>query len=189
MPAPDLKRWAADRLALFAAVAVVELGLIWHGATPLMDPEPAAGLPAPMLPPGLPAKTVAPKPIQTPVGAILSRPLFRPCRAPPHAASPAPAAAATPPRLTGLVIADGERRAIFAGLDGQRPSVVGEGGKVGPFTITSIRPGEIELAGPAGVHRLHLASDAGVRSQFAYRIPIAWPIDPARREAETETDQ
>lgn len=188
MPAADLKRWAANRLALFGAVAVVEFGLIWHGATPLMDAEAAAGLPAPVIPPGLPAKSAAPKPVEARVGAILSRPLFILDRAPPHAASPAPAAA-IPPRLTALIIAAGERRAIFAGPDGQRPFVVGEGGKVGPFTVTSIRPGEIELAGPAGVHRLHLAADAGLRSQFAYQIPIASPIDPARREAETETDQ
>jgi len=93
------------------------------------------------------------------------------------------------PRLAGLVITGHARRAIFASLDGQRPVVVSEGGQLGPFTVTAIQPGEVELTGPAGAHRLRPLSDAGLRSQFASKAAVLALIDPVRRELETESDQ
>ncbi len=189
MRMPDFSHWLAGRLMLFGAVALVELASIWRSATPLMQADAMLSTPVPSIMPDAPRPRPLPQGAQPRTDAMLARPLFMAGRAPPDAAAPAPATPAIPPRLTGLVIAQGERWAIFTGPDNRRPTTVAEGGALGPFTVTSIKPNEVELAGPQGVHRLRLAADADLRSRFATHYPVVALIDPVRREAETETDQ
>ena len=185
----DLGYRLASPFAVFGAIALLEIGLIWRSTAPPMDiaapPEP----PAPLILSRQLKTAASPEAVQERVDVILARPLFTSGRNPSPDKPPEPAPSATPPRLTGLVIAPGERRAIFAGSDGHRAIVVGEGGAVGPFTVTSIKRGEVELAGPLGVQRLRLSSDVGLRSQSAQRASVIALIDPAQREAETESDQ
>lgn len=189
MPAFDLKHWLAHRLAVFAGVALLELGCILRAAAPLEDAEP---MPLQAAHPALLSRHTdqdAPKLPQAHLDAMLARPLFTPGRAPRRPEQPSPAAPPTPPRLAGLVIAGGERRAIFASPDGRRPIVVREGTQLGPFNVTAIHPAEVELTGPSGVRRLRPSSDAGLRSQFASKVAVVALIDPVRRELETESNQ
>jgi len=180
------------RLAMVAAFALLELGCILQGIAPLADadaaPEPFQ-VPGPAVSSGKPVEQASPELMQARVSTMQARPLFMPGRVPSHPEPPLAAEPARPPRLAGLVITQGMRRAIFAAPDGQKPSVAAEGDQLGPFTVTAIKASEALLTGPSGLYTLHPSSDAGVRSQVAYNDPIVPLIDPIHREAETESDQ
>ncbi len=92
------------------------------------------------------------------------------------------------PRLTGLVVVEQRRWVIFAGPDG-KSVVLGEGGRLGPFTVVAVRADRVELAGPPGIRTLHPSGDPTLRPKPANRPPILALIGPERREAETESDQ
>ncbi len=86
------------------------------------------------------------------IATSLARPLFAPDRRPPAAGTVA-ATSGGPhlPRLAGTLVSTEGHRAIFAAeADGGRPLVVDEGGRVGPWTVRSIAPGEVMLSGPDG---------------------------------------
>lgn len=176
-------------LAMFAAVALLELACILQGAAPLVDADAAPEPPGPVVSSGTPTQQVSPELMQVRVSALEARPLFMPGRVPYHPEPPRPPEPAPPPRLTGLVVMQGVRRAIFAAPDGQKPTAVAEGGRLGLFTVTAITASEVQLTGPAGVYTLHPSSDAGLRLRFALNDRIVPLIDPIRREAETESDQ
>jgi hypothetical protein len=120
-----------------------------------------------------PARTVAggaPVDRQAPAGAVtdrlqrwvatsLARPLFNVDRRPVASTEARPNAAATLPRLSGIMITQGGRHAIFAATGGGKPQVVVEGGTVGGNVVQSITVEEVVLIGPDGPHRLHLAFD------------------------------
>ena len=92
---------------------------------------------------------------------VLARPLFSPTRRPPPvAAGPAaaPEAAAVLPRMTGVLVTPTLRRAIFAGPDGTS-LVVPEGGRLGAFTVVSVRPGQAVVSGPDGQRTVSPAFD------------------------------
>ena len=189
MPAFDLEHWLAHRLAVFVGIALLGLGCILRAAAPLADAE---LMPVQSHHPALLSRHMdhnAPKLPQAHLDAMLSRPLFTPGRAPRRPEQPSLAEPATPPRLAGLVIDGGERRAIFVASIGERPIVVREGTQIGPFTVTAIHSAEVELTGPFGMRRLRPSSDSGLRSQFAFKAAIVALIDPVRRELETESNQ
>lgn len=91
----------------------------------------------------------------------LARPLFNADRRPVAAAAGSNAADALP-RLSGIMITQAGRRAIFAATGAGKPLVVVEGGTVGGNLVQSITLGEVVLIGPDGPHRLHLAFDREV---------------------------
>lgn len=172
----------AKPLALLA-VFWLELGCILHG---LARVSVAEGEPPPL--PAAP-RIAAPERVPVPTEAMLARPLFTPGRVPfrvDHALAPEPAA--VPPRLTGLVVAERRGRAIFAGPDG-KPVVLGEGGRLGPFTVVAVRPDGVDLSGPPGLRTLRPSSDAALRPEAVYKPAVLALIDPDRRELETENDQ
>ena len=121
--------------------------------------------PIPRFAPAPPSRTAAPlvpeEDRQAFVDAILARPLFaasrRPADAP--AAGPAPVAASLP-RLAGVLVHGDSRSAIFAATGSGRPAVVGEGGRVGGYTVQSIEAGQVTLAGPGGKEVLRPVFDA-----------------------------
>jgi len=93
--------------------------------------------------------------------ASLARPLFVPDRRPIAApAAAGPAATATMPRLSGIMITPAGSRAIFGASGGGKPVVVAEGGSVGGYLVQSISIGEVVLIGPDGRHSLHPSFDA-----------------------------
>lgn len=108
------------------------------------------------LPPGrVPAASGA---IGTPAGeiaawqaVILGRPLFAEDRRPPPAAGNAGLA-----RLAAIIIAGGNRCAIFAPAGG-KPQIVPEGGAIGGYRLSRIGPDWVALDGAAGRLLLHPA--------------------------------
>lgn len=110
----------------------------------------------------------------------LRRPLFSPDRRPPPPAAVAVAAGprAEPvavPRLTGIILSSGSRSAIFAG--DPAPVVAQEGGRVGTFTVRSIGPGQVVLAGPDGNHLLRPSfSNAPAATRPAAPPPPGGPL-------------
>ena len=99
----------------------------------------------------------------------LARPLFNADRRPVAAAAGSNAADALP-RLSGIMITQAGRRAIFAATGAGKPQVVVEGDTVGGNLVQSITLGEVVLIGPDGPHRLHLAFDQA--------LPGATPAPP-----------
>ena len=171
------------KLPALLAVLVLEAAWVLHGLAGLAEVEGAPPLP---VPPAVVARPAAPQRTPVNVEAMLARPLFTPDRAPfRRDRAPAPVLAA-PPRLTGLIVAERHGKAIFAGPDG-KPIVLGEGGRLGPFTVMAVRPDGVELDGPPGVRMIRPSRDAG--SPPAHKLPILALIDAERREAETESDQ
>ena len=172
----------AKPLALLA-VSLLELGCILQGLT-----RPAVVEGTPPLPQAATPQVTAAGRAPVRIEAMLARPLFTPGRALHHGdRAPAPEQA-TPPRLTGLMIVEQRGQAIFAGPNG-KPVVLGEGGRLGPFTVVAVRPDGVELAGPPGLRTLRPSSDAALRSRSASQPSVLALIDPDRREAETENDQ
>jgi hypothetical protein len=128
-------------------------------------PPPAAATPATPPPAGDDAEDALGELVQT----VLARPLFSPGRrpAPPMAAaaSDAPAAAAGQedlPRLSGVIVAPGGRRAIFAPAEGH-PLVVPEGASIGRFVVHSIAPGQVTLSDTERQHVLRPSHAKGTK--------------------------
>lgn len=82
---------------------------------------------------------------------LLARPLFSPSRRP---AGDGGSAMAGLPRLTGVLVSDSGRVAVFAGEGSGRGAAVREGGTLGAFTVRGIAPGEVTVEGPDGVRTL-----------------------------------
>ncbi len=131
--------------------------------------------PAPRPAPTLPSRAAAPpseEDRQELVDGILARPLFATTRRPADAPAAGPAAPpASLPRLAGILVHGGSRSAIFAATGNGRPAVVGEGGRVGGYTVQAIEAGQVTLAGPSGPQVLRPAFDA--------RAPGAIPLGAA----------
>jgi hypothetical protein len=87
------------------------------------------------------------------VSAILARPLFNATRRPPPTTEISSNFELGGARLTGIVIAPGERLAIFD-IKGSKPVVLNEGETVSGWRVDSIAPSEVSLVGPAGVKTL-----------------------------------
>ncbi len=78
---------------------------------------------------------------------ILARPIFSQDRRPPAVAD---SNAVQPlPRLTAIVIAAGNRRAIFS-EPGEKPLLAGPGGEVGAYRLQAITAGSVALLRPDG---------------------------------------
>jgi hypothetical protein len=129
--------------ALLAAGLALELAQPAVPAVPPAAPPPAAAAPA--------AASPDEDALDALVQTILARPVLHPSRRPPDAAEDGPS---TPvddalPRLTGVLVSPEGRRAIFAPGPG-RAILLGEGDSLGGYTITSIAPHEVTLAGSQG---------------------------------------
>jgi hypothetical protein len=90
------------------------------------------------------------------VAAILARPLFRSDRkpAPGDTRGMTSGAPADLPRLTGILMTDNERRAIFQPAGKERPIVVVEGETVGNWRVDQIAVDAVILSGPGGTRRI-----------------------------------
>lgn len=96
------------------------------------------------------------------VTIALARPLFSPNRRP--AADLAGAVGGSPaglPRLAGIVVGPLGRSAIFA-VDGGKPIVVQEGGRVAAYLVKSIEAEEVRLLGPDGARVLSPSFEHGM---------------------------
>jgi hypothetical protein len=109
--------------------------------------------------------------------AILARPLFRPDRHPfpvndQDAASTAPIDL---PRLTGILMSDDLRRAIFAPDGADKAIVVAEGENVGDWRVQEIAADSVTMVGPDGTRRL--------RPKFAANLVPTTPGTPGTPDA------
>jgi hypothetical protein len=87
------------------------------------------------------------------VDAILARPLFSIGRRPPKIAAAHNASAQQDiPRLSGIMIAAGFKRAIFAPDGGGKPLVLTEGESLADTSIRAIEPGAVVLASGEVLH-------------------------------------
>lgn len=77
----------------------------------------------------------------------LARPLFRADRRPVPASGKGPDKSL--PRLSAIIVARGDRRAIFAGHGG-KSLILAEGGRIGAYRLDSIMADRISLLGPDG---------------------------------------
>jgi hypothetical protein len=69
------------------------------------------------------------------------------------------------PRITGIVVMPDRKSVIFAAVGEGKPTVAGEGGKLGAFVIQSIEPGGVTVSGPDGSRVL--------RPSFNSSAPVA----------------
>jgi hypothetical protein len=142
-------------MPLLAATVLALAGILAAEVTarPARTPPPAAQR-SPAAQAAAPSPDRASAHTEEWVRVILARPLMMPGRRPDSVAPAAQAAAATPdlPRLSGIMVADGQRSAIFEGAS--RPTSLHEGGRVGPYTVLAIRAGQVDVLGPAGPQTL-----------------------------------
>ncbi len=116
-------------------------------ALPTAPPEQAAA-PVSLLP-----TVVRPNPVQAVrdrdarLTEVLARPLFSPDRRPVASAARAVNGLA---RLTGIVITDRQKLAIFAGAPGSRPVVAEEGARLGGYMVRTINGLGVTVVGPEG---------------------------------------
>lgn len=82
------------------------------------------------------------------VTEVLARPLFSPNRRPLASVGKTQNGLS---RLTGVVITDGRKLAIFAPASGGRPVVAEEGSHLGVYEIRTITGQGVTVAGPEGV--------------------------------------
>lgn len=101
------------------------------------------------------------------IETALARPLLSPTRRPAAVVPVAAREASGVPRLSGILIGPGGRRAIFVNTQGGKPLVVEEGGTVQAYRVDRIDAGEVAVSGPDGMRRL--------RPSFADRavVPLA----------------
>jgi hypothetical protein len=136
---------------------------------------------APIVPVGPTASTADGKPAASPhraeidrddlVEALLARPPFSPLRRPEKVARPADEAhgpANELPRLAGIMISGGQRRAIFQAVGDDKPIVVEEGGELTGWHIDKIVAAAVTLNGPEGSRTIEPVFD-----------PNAKPAEPA----------
>ena len=102
---------------------------------------------------------------------LLGRPVFSPDRRPPAAAAATARSSPVLPRLSGVLVGPGQRRAIFA--DGTVRAV---GSTLGRWRIGQIDVGSVTMLGPDGVTVL--------RPAFAV---ASAPIRPSQAEAPVTT--
>jgi len=82
--------------------------------------------------------------------------------------------------MTGTLVSDALRVAIFVGTDG-KGIALREGGQIENFLIVAIGAGQVILVGPNGVEVVHtrLSPDAYKPPPVAVRIPIlSTPTSP-----------
>jgi hypothetical protein len=120
---------------------------------------------------------------------ILQRPLFASGRRPPSGSTTtAPLAvsggAAELPRLTGIIIDENTKIAIFQPKDAGKPIAVAEGQDIAGRKIASIEPEEIVLDGPEGEQHLSPIPDPTLEQAVAAMAMVAEPpirAQPGRR--------
>lgn len=166
--------YAALAIALaLAGVVAWECSDAPTADVPLSPPRPLAEIVG-----GQPAAPETPEArqghFQTQVTAVLARPLFNLTRRPPQGAASAAPSEPMPPRLTGILVSQAGRQAIFAPAAGGRAIAAYEGSHVGVFVVSAIAAGEVTVLGPDGGTRvLRPKADPAARAAAAPAVQVA----------------
>lgn len=175
-----MSRRVAVGLAALAGLLVTTLALEYQAFQQDPGPMPLPSLASPAL--QAENATFPADRSQDWVAIILDRPLFNVSRRPPPGAAAAASRGTGLPRLSGILVAASQRRAIFAGPAGSKPVVIAEGAKLGGYTVQSIGGGQVTLAGPAGTVVLRPAFDAAAPSP-ATAVPDLFVPEQADRQS------
>lgn len=160
--------------AALAAVLALELFGV-SGDDPDMSP-PATDARLPPSPGAAPTAAVG-RP-SDPVTPILQRPLFSPDRRPPPGAGTVAASTQPLPRVAGVLVSSGGRRAIFAPAGGGKPVVVAEGERIGDAVVRRIEAGRVTVLTPDGERVLVPSFDPAPPRPAAPPVPAATPPGP-----------
>lgn len=126
------------------------------------DPPPVAGA-ADVAAADQPVAPPPPRDLPRWVDTVLVRPLFDPSRKGEPAAA-AGQAAEPLPRLAGVVLADGDKRAIFQPDGDKKPIVVGEGDQLAGWTVRSIAEEAVIIGRANGTRTLQPKLDTKPRT-------------------------
>jgi hypothetical protein len=141
------------RLWLLAATLSLVLAAELAQA-PVREPPAANALtaprPAPLSRRGIVPADLRSRQLADDAKKILARPLFAPSR---RSAAAAPAVAAAPPRLTGVIIAPDARLALFASTEG-KVTAVASGHSIAGYVVRSISLNKVVVSGPTGEREL-----------------------------------
>ncbi|MFW7269014.1 hypothetical protein ACMAUO_13730 [Gluconacetobacter sp. Hr-1-5] len=105
---------------------------------------------------------------------ILARPLFSPTRRP----ADMPGTGDTTPRLTGIVVGSGRRRAIFMIPGQDRGQIADVGDLIGPWRIVAIENGTIRVRDMAGEHVMRPDRDRRTDNRMGDTPPAPAPSRP-----------
>jgi hypothetical protein len=192
-------------LVLLAGIGLALAGIIVVEALPAPDPAVTAAS-GPVAAANLPVQTphaTGPVPDRDDmVEILLARPPFALTRRPDRLAAAADAGGrqeAPAPRLAGIMVTGGERRAIFQPTEGDHQLVIAEGGDVSGWTVDKIAGGTVTVSGPQGTRVLEPSFDPnakpaepalppkigtvpvpGAPSQPVQHPPVGVPFDPRR---------
>jgi hypothetical protein len=143
-------------------IGVAGLGLILSAtiafeiAGPAAEPQvPPAGVMAPL-------RDAQPGPAQSPdrhgawLRDVLARPLFSPDRKPVGTGD-----VRGLPRLTGIIVSETRRLAIFASATGDHPLVREAGARIGAYEVKAIDETGVTVTGPGGTNVIRPLFDSG----------------------------
>jgi hypothetical protein len=128
-----------------------------------------------------PVRDVQPGPAQAPdqhgpwLNDILARPLFSPDRRPAGTGD-----VRGLPRLTGIIVSDSRRIAIFASGSDDHPIVREAGTRIGVYEIRAIDDTGVTVSGPAGTTIIRPLFDSGAPPVKRAPPPAAPPPAPPR---------
>ena len=107
--------------------------------------------------------------------AVLARPLFSRTRRPPQEAEVGAAPGKPPPLLlTGTLVSQAGRWAIFTPAAGGKTVATGVGGRIGTFVVGAITAGEVTVLDPSGgAQVLRPKADPAIRAAAAPTVPAA----------------
>jgi general secretion pathway protein N len=144
-------------------VALMVLGMILSGtiAFEIAGPEAQPSFaPANIV---IPVRDVQPNVVQPPdqhgawLSEILARPLFSPERRPVGIVSDVRGL----PRLTGIIVSDSRRIAIFASASGDHPIVGEVGTRIGVYEVQAVDDSGVTVLGPGGTSVIRPLFDSG----------------------------
>ena len=164
-----------------SAVLAMVLALAGIIAWECLDAPPADAPPPPRLVADVPSShPEAPEArqgrMEGQAAAVLARPLFSRTRRPPQEAEAEAGAAPgkPPPRLTGTLVSQAGRWAIFTPAAGGKTVATGVGGHIGVFVVSAITAGEVTVLDPSGgAQVLRPKADPAIRAAAAPTVPAA----------------
>jgi hypothetical protein len=92
------------------------------------------------------------------------------------------------PHLTGIVIANGKRQAIFTGADGPSSATVTEGETIGACTVAAIAAGRVDLRCPSGTYFVSPMANPGFRAAMTALQPPS-PSLVVLQQAQADNDK
>ena len=163
-------------LGLLASLLSAALALELRDGVPEAAPLPRAATSGAEVAAPSAAGDTTPERTRSLLAAILARPLFEQDRRPLAEAKAGPVSEGGA-RLAGIMISPAGRAAIFATSEGGKPTVLREGGVIGPLTVQTIAPGAVTVLSHGEAQVLHPSFAASTATTTA-PAPPQFPFAP-----------